>query len=80
MLQILEFLGKVAGHNPLCLLVIVVLAALLVLGKALLHVLEAAPPFVRIVILVTIVAGFVGFLFLQGSIVNGGFHVLTGSD
>jgi hypothetical protein len=79
MLEILEFLAKVAGHNPLCLLVIVVLAVV-VLGKALLHLLEAAPPFVRIVILVTIVAGFVGFLFLQGSIVNGGFHVLTGSD
>ena len=51
MLEILGFLGKVAGHNPLCLLVIVVLAVVLVLGKALLHVLEAAPPFVRIVIL-----------------------------
>ncbi|MBV8102380.1 MAG: hypothetical protein JOZ31_24820 [Verrucomicrobia bacterium] len=80
MIEILEFLAKVAGHNPFCLLVIVILAVVLVLGKALLHVLEATPPFVRIVILVIIVAGFVGFLILQGSIVNGGFHVLTGSE
>jgi hypothetical protein len=78
--EILLFLEKVAGHNPVCLLVIVVLAVVLFLGKALLHVLEVAPPFVRILILVAIVAGFVGFLILQGSIMNGSVHGFAGSD
>ena len=80
MIEILEFLAKVAGHNPFCLLAMVVLVVALVLGKALLHIVEAAPPFVRILILAMIVAGFVCFLVLQGSIVSGGFHALTGSD
>jgi hypothetical protein len=78
--EILLFLEKVAGHNPLCLLVIVVLAVVLFLGKALLHVLEVAPPFVRVLILVAIVAGFVGFLLLQGPIMNGTVPRLSGSD
>jgi hypothetical protein len=80
MTEILLFLEKVAGYNPISLLVVVVLAAVLFLGKTLLHVLEGAPPFVRILILVAIVAGFVGFLYLQGSIVNGGVYQFAGPE
>jgi hypothetical protein len=80
MAEILLFLEKVVEHNPICLLVLVILAVVLFLGKALLHVLEVAPPSVRILILVVIVVGFIGFLFLQGSVMNGGVHALAGSD